>query len=204
MTVGVGVDDDRRAAMCDVIRMCPLHESRLMKESLERRRWRHRSTRAMRRPLALVLRDDQARALVAASTAAVDASDDRGRRARDADVLEVKLRAIQDNVKTSHLGRDVQGSQAGASSGEFHTYREQRRRERARLDAMEREAVAAADAAAREAKLDAARDALETKTAKNRAKRAKLKAKLKAKRAKTKSGGVGDGGVEEGGEDDVA
>ena len=64
-------------------------------------------------------RDD---ALALAIADASNAPDDRARREADAKVLELKLGAIRDDVKASTLGRDVQGSQAGAGSGEFHKY----------------------------------------------------------------------------------
>ena len=90
---------------------------------------------------ALALTTDQREALSLAVSEPADADDDAATRAKEARVLELKLAAVRDNVRASTLGRDVQGSQAGAGSGELHKYRAQRPPERASLDALGRAAA---------------------------------------------------------------
>ncbi|WVQ66106.1 uncharacterized protein L199_004284 [Kwoniella botswanensis] len=82
---------------------------------------------------------------------------------------EKTLRAPREMMK------NVQGSSAGAGSGEFHVYKQSRRREYERLKIMNDKARAEEEHAAflaRQAERDALADA---KTAKNRAKRQKRK-----------------------------
>ncbi|OCF62165.1 hypothetical protein L486_01832 [Kwoniella mangroviensis CBS 10435] len=82
---------------------------------------------------------------------------------------EKTLRAPREMMK------NVQGSSAGAGSGEFHVYKQSRRREYERLKIMNDKARAEEEHAAflaRQAERDAVSDA---KTAKNRAKRQKRK-----------------------------
>jgi len=97
--------------------------------------------------------------------------------------------------------KNVQGSSAGAGSGEFHVYKASRRREYERLKMMEDEAQKEAITAEFEAKkreMDAKADA---KTAKNRARRQKQKERAKTIKSDTKEGREssgrtdGDGGV---------
>ncbi|KIY53944.1 DUF1168-domain-containing protein [Fistulina hepatica ATCC 64428] len=87
--------------------------------------------------------------------------------------------------------KNVQGSSAGAGSGEFHVYKASRRREYERLklleDQMKKEAVEA-EFEKRKAEHEAAADA---KTAKNRAKRQKKKERAKDKGSAAKSEDVG-------------
>ncbi|KAG2059185.1 DUF1168-domain-containing protein [Suillus hirtellus] len=84
--------------------------------------------------------------------------------------------------------KNVQGSSAGAGSGEFHVYKASRRREYERLKMMEDEARLETETAEFEKKRKEAEDIAETKTAKNRAKRQKKK-----DRAKVKPSEKGDG-----------
>lgn len=122
------------------------------------------------------------------------------RRARDADALEAKLKRVAAEGPSAGRGHDIQGSQAGAGSGEFHKYRAARVRERARLDAMEKEEEAR-EAAAAFAKRKAEREAAcEAKTSKNRAKRMKKKAKRSGK----SEGDASGAGTTMGGDDDGA
>lgn len=85
---------------------------------------------------------------------------------------------------------NVQGSSAGAGSGEFHVYKASRRREYERLRAMDEELKQEKDQEAfeRERAEKLKRD--EEKTRKNREKREKLKAK-KAKKGNGNNGGLG-------------
>ncbi|KAI5450143.1 hypothetical protein NCC49_003293 [Naganishia albida] len=76
--------------------------------------------------------------------------------------------------------KNVQGSSAGAGSGEFHVYKQSRRREYERLKIMEDTAKAEQEAAEFAARQKARVEAAEAKTSKNRARRLKRKAGGKA------------------------
>jgi hypothetical protein len=76
---------------------------------------------------------------------------------------------------------NVQGSSAGAGSGEFHVYKASRRREYERLREMEVEAKKEEDTAKWEKEAEERRRRDEEKTAKNREKRAKKKDKQSGK-----------------------
>ncbi|KAM5531654.1 hypothetical protein V8D89_014706 [Ganoderma adspersum] len=94
--------------------------------------------------------------------------------------------------------KNVQGSSAGAGSGEFHVYKASRRREYERLKIMEDEAQKEAEVAEFEQKKREWEDAAEAKTAKNRAKRQKKKERAKGKGAenggaKLSAAGAGSG-----------
>ncbi|TFK54426.1 DUF1168-domain-containing protein, partial [Heliocybe sulcata] len=75
--------------------------------------------------------------------------------------------------------KNVQGSSAGAGSGEFHVYKASRRREYERLKLMEEENKKEAEVAEFERKKREWEEQAEAKTAKNRAKRQKKKEKAK-------------------------
>jgi hypothetical protein len=72
---------------------------------------------------------------------------------------------------------NVQGSSAGAGSGEFHVYKASRRREYERLREMEAEAKKEEDAVRWEKEAEERRQKDEERTAKNRERRAKKKGK---------------------------
>ena len=81
---------------------------------------------------------------------------------------------------------NVQGSSAGAGSGEFHVYKASRRREYERLREMEAEAKKEDDTARWETEAGERKRLDEEKTAKNREKRAKKKGKQGGKPQATK------------------
>ncbi|THH30791.1 hypothetical protein EUX98_g3397 [Antrodiella citrinella] len=77
--------------------------------------------------------------------------------------------------------KNVQGSSAGAGSGEFHVYKASRRREFERLKMMDEESKKEAEVLEFEQKKREREEHADAKTAKNRAKRQKKKEKTKAK-----------------------
>ncbi|KAF7973720.1 hypothetical protein HWV62_14414 [Athelia sp. TMB] len=77
--------------------------------------------------------------------------------------------------------KNVQGSSAGAGSGEFHVYKASRRREYERLKLLDETSQKELETAEFERKRKEAEDLAEAKTAKNRAKRQKKKGKGKGK-----------------------
>ncbi|KAF8973227.1 hypothetical protein BDZ97DRAFT_1912787 [Flammula alnicola] len=79
--------------------------------------------------------------------------------------------------------KNVQGSSAGAGSGEFHVYKASRRREYERLKLLEEASAKEIEEAEFEGKRRAMDEAANAKTAKNRAKRQKKKDRSKAKGA---------------------
>jgi len=93
---------------------------------------------------------------------------------------------------------NVQGSSAGAGSGEFHVYKASRRREYERLREMEAEAKKEEDAAKWEKEAEERRRKDEEKTAKNREKRAKKKGKQNGKSQASKGSPAVDSEDKEG------
>ncbi|KAI0358669.1 DUF1168-domain-containing protein [Trametes cingulata] len=79
--------------------------------------------------------------------------------------------------------KNVQGSSAGAGSGEFHVYKASRRREYERLKMMDEQAQKEAEAAEFERRRREREEQAQAKTAKNRAKRQKKKERAKGKGA---------------------
>ncbi|XP_006461131.1 hypothetical protein AGABI2DRAFT_192668 [Agaricus bisporus var. bisporus H97] len=87
--------------------------------------------------------------------------------------------------------KNVQGSSAGAGSGEFHVYKASRRREYERLKLMDEQMQKEALTSEFEQKRKQAEDVAEAKTTKNRAKRQKKKER--AKRGKSEEDTKQDG-----------
>jgi hypothetical protein len=97
-----------------------------------------------------------------------------------------QLRAPRDMM------RNVMGSSAGAGSGEFHVYKQARRREYERLKLLEEEGKTEAEARAFEQRRVELETANATRAGKNKAKRDKKKAKRKAAgEAKGEAGSAG-------------
>ncbi|KAI4238310.1 MAG: hypothetical protein LQ349_001181 [Xanthoria aureola] len=91
---------------------------------------------------------------------------------------------------------NVQGSSAGAGSGEFHVYKASRRREYERIKQMEEQVAKETADQAYERKMEEARRRDEEKTSKNKKRREKMKAR------KGKKGGKGDVDMMSGQEDE--
>lgn len=87
---------------------------------------------------------------------------------------------------------NVQGSSAGAGSGEFHVYKAARRRENERLRLMDEEVRAEEEQREFEAKRKEREEEDRAKTERNRLKREKMKAR-KEKAKAGKKGGIGGG-----------
>jgi hypothetical protein len=87
---------------------------------------------------------------------------------------------------------NVQGSSAGAGSGEFHVYKASRRREYERLKAMDEDVKKDKDREEFEKEREERERRDEEKTRKNREKREKMKAR-KAKKGKGGNGGAKNG-----------
>lgn len=85
---------------------------------------------------------------------------------------------------------NVQGSSAGAGSGEFHVYKAARRREYERLRIMDEELAREQADEVFDSKKDELEKKDDDKTRRNREKREKMK----ARKAKAKAGGGGGGG----------
>ena len=115
----------------------------------------------------------------------VDEEEARVKRQRDAEELKEKLDKIARSMPTVVTSNKF-GSQAGAGSGEFHTYRKARKREVARQEALDEVERLEKEQKGFQEKLAANQQSAEAKTAKNRAKRLAQKEKQRAKKkAKT-------------------
>ncbi|KAI9762513.1 MAG: hypothetical protein M4579_000316 [Chaenotheca gracillima] len=85
---------------------------------------------------------------------------------------------------------NVQGSSAGAGSGEFHVYKASRRREYERLRLMDEEVKKEEDAAEFETKTKELRRRDEERTNKKRARREKMKARKQGNKGGSEEGGT--------------
>eukprot|EP00963_Diacronema_lutheri_P002240 scaffold148_cov341-Pavlova_lutheri.AAC.48 len=112
-------------------------------------------------------------------------SSDMATSAKDGNVdeFEAKLRFIQENVPDRT--RMVAGSTAGAGSGDFHSYRQARRKEQVRLEDLEKDWEAKKKHEAFLAEREAREEEERRKREKRKAQREKKKAK---KRKRTKGG----------------
>lgn len=119
-------------------------------------------------------------------------------------------RQIPDPSSSKHLSRtsagaappeivaNVQGSSAGAGSGEFHVYKASRRREYERLRVMDEETERERADAEFEARQEGVKSRDDEKTAKNRAKREKARMRQVKKKGGAAGGAAVDAGAAEG------
>ncbi|CAA6670581.1 unnamed protein product [Spirodela intermedia] len=119
----------------------------------------------------------------------------------DEEDLEVKLRRIIDNVPVRVS--NTSGSSAGAGSGDFHQYRQMRRREQDRLARMDVDYQRRKELAEFNMRREERMKAAEERTAKKRQKRQKRKQRKKEQKT-TKDGDTGGGqhGDEQSSDDD--
>ncbi|BAF24474.1 uncharacterized protein [Oryza sativa Japonica Group] len=120
----------------------------------------------------------------------------------DEEDLEVKLRRIMENVPVRVS--NTSGSSAGSGSGDFHQYRQMRRREQDRLARMDADYQKRKQMAEFELRREERLKEAEERTAKKRLKRQKKKQRKKEKkRSKTNNGGEQpNGGESSGGDED--
>ncbi|WCJ17774.1 PRKR-interacting protein 1 [Euphorbia peplus] len=101
--------------------------------------------------------------------------------------IEIKLRRILENVPVRVS--NTSGSSAGSGSGDFHQYRQMRRKEQDRLARMDVDYLKRKEAAEFIMRRDERLKAAEERTAKKRSKRQKKKQKKKEKKMKVNAGG---------------
>ncbi|KAK8944304.1 hypothetical protein KSP39_PZI007543 [Platanthera zijinensis] len=106
----------------------------------------------------------------------------------DDEDLEVKLRRIIDNIPVRVS--NTSGSSAGSGSGDFHQYRQMRRKEQDRLTRMDVDYQKRKELAEFNVRREERLKAAEQRTAKKRAKRQKTKHKRKEKKKRTDIGEV--------------
>ncbi|KAL5206783.1 hypothetical protein ABZP36_034992 [Zizania latifolia] len=117
----------------------------------------------------------------------------------DEEDLEVKLRRIMENVPVRVS--NTSGSSAGSGSGDFHQYRQMRRREQDRLARMDTDYQKRKEMAEFELRREERLKAAEERTAKKRLKRQKKKQRKKEKRVKTSNGSEEPNRAESSGDD---
>ncbi|KAJ7946101.1 PRKR-interacting protein 1 [Quillaja saponaria] len=100
--------------------------------------------------------------------------------------LEVKLRRILENVPVRV--NNTSGSSAGSGSGDFHQYRQMRRKEQDRLARMDADYQKRKEVAEFHMRREERMKAAEERTAKKRLKRQKKKQKKKEKKSKLNAG----------------
>lgn len=105
----------------------------------------------------------------------------------DEEDLEVKLRRIMEHVPVRVS--NTSGSSAGSGSGDFHQYRQMRRREQDRITRMETDYEKRKQVAEFNLRREERLKEAEERTSKKRLKRQKKKQRKKEKRTKTSSGG---------------
>ncbi|KAL4363642.1 hypothetical protein GQ457_04G002760 [Hibiscus cannabinus] len=101
--------------------------------------------------------------------------------------LEVKLRRIIENVPVRV--NNTSGSSAGSGSGDFHQYRQMRRKEQDRLARMDADYQKRKEIAEFNMRREERLKAAEERTAKKRLKRQKKKERKKEKKMKTSAEG---------------
>lgn len=101
--------------------------------------------------------------------------------------LEVKLRRINEHVPLRV--NNTSGSSAGSGSGDFHQYRQMRRKEQDRLARMDADYQKRQELAEFNKRREERVKAAEERTAKNRLKRQKKKQRKKVKKSKLNAGG---------------
>lgn len=105
----------------------------------------------------------------------------------DEEDLEVKLRRIIDHVPVRVS--NTSGSSAGSGSGDFHQYRQMRRKEQDRLARMDVDYQRRKEIAEFNRRQEERMKAAEERTAKKRLKRQKKKQRKKEKKIKLNAGG---------------
>ncbi|XP_072969915.1 uncharacterized protein [Typha angustifolia] len=104
----------------------------------------------------------------------------------DEEELEVKLRRIMENVPVRVS--NTSGSSAGSGSGDFHQYRQMRRKEQDRITRMDKDYQRRKEIAEFTMRREERLKAAEERTAKKRLKRQKKKQRKKEKKSKTDNG----------------